>query len=1784
MPTTLLDEEPKAQTSERRIIWLDDEPQAGIPRPSPKREIIWLDQGQKPGQQEQPEVPEDMPAPKQGAIQGAANAFAQAAVKGAAQTPAGALLLGQRASPTGEWVGMAPPASALVPSWSDLRPAKKPSAAEQLKELQEDPISQWSKRVSDAAEETYPVAEENKGKFMTEGAGMAGGFLTIAASGPMAPVQMAAEAAGRHMMEDFKNLVDQGMDKEDAAGLTLKRATASGMGQGLVFSVLPAPLRSAAEKYIARRFGQKALARFIGEGLATGAEGAAVGGASAAAENVATGQPAGQDVVSGGAGLAAVNLLLHGAGALSPGRRAAMTASEALSTPAKSPEPESIAMPEPVKAGKGRKAAKGKKSKTEPSPAPALPEKVEPDVPTTTTTPAAPAAVAGAGDPAAPAEAGTPAPAPAGTTAGEPVDVSDWTGATAPKEGAAEPVKVTARAAERPAPVVEVPKPEEPVKTEEPPTATAETPPPSGKGEAIKTRPGATVEEISAPNPTVEAEKAETGGADMAKAKPGKGKKGKATQANLTEEEKALMAEMEEERSRNADRPDKPLGTAKKEAVAKQAQAESPQATTEQSTKTEAAAPQAKVEQPGATPETPATQKSPVNPKQGKAQKKFLLAELDKAIGEAQEGVVEQAPKAPKYDENAERSIERYQKNQEVLAANKAKLGTITIEIPGDGVFTVLNEKNALKEFRKKAKDFPVSGTRSTESKAPREDAMRADPIGKASPDDIGKALETHVSDDPMRKVLHFAFSDGKETYASNGRILLRVFKGHGGSPGNLVGLDPKTLKPVKVELEKDQKIPDFRASLPDQNKLSAWFKDVDTGRLFNILQQAKQAVSERTHAIDIYRNKDGSYGIRAGFDPSAGTAYEHNVQPGAKSLVAVDPDNLETAINAMRRLGNEKVTISGQDKLSAFVVSGKGGEVAIMPMEIEGAAGFKLAAEWKKREAKDLEAPKSEPAPEVKEGTASLVNPPANELELGSGVWFPKKLPRWMKWRDKVMTELDRITGRHSAKKQTSFYEASRAQKDLMKAIPDEKVRNAISVWREAGGDMGTLRLWESEAKGKMFKQAVIDAQRLTPEQLAWAKKVAKTFDVLGKRGVDHSVLSTLRDNYVTHIWPVNKPGSGFAGRAAKNKFRFAKARQFKTFFSGDQIGWTPRTLDIAKILPAYMHEMNIVIADKQAIKEIVAGHASDGRSPLAIPLGMGKHVTDADTGKESFLVFPKARPKVKVKRKFGKDEPLDTSKYQPMPEQPALTKWTWATKDSEGKPIMVQGDLALHPEARRRVHAMMGQSRITRWLHDEHPGGLKMVATGIRGFDTAQRVMKREMFGLGSMFHPVQEGWHGVGHLINPLYELPKPDMSLYGYRDAAEHGLMLLPDRTTTESYLEGVGSRSIWLSKLLRMGPKITQRAGELIDAHQDWMFHHYIPALKFKTYDALLRRNRELYAEELKNNELNLDDIKFLSAQQANAAYGHLNYAIMDRSPTIQHLMSWAMLAPDFFEARSRFVGQAVQGLTSKVGWEQTKAVAILAMAQAGGAYVVANLIGGKWDWRHPFEVVYKGRRYTFRSIPEDLFSMANDTMQFIHGRVSPLLGKGALQIYEGRNYRGEEVGKLETMAELLANYIPITARSLPGIRQLTETSRKNPISPLEQFAGSMGLRISKYSPITETFKNAEKWQKANGLAKPKGVYPISKYQQLRYALEDGDMERAAEEKRKLLESLPKNDPRGTARQRLSAGFKQSILHPYTGSAKTDEAFAKSLSGYQKELYLLAKKKRQEILWRFENLR
>jgi len=349
-------------------------------------------------------------------------------------------------------------------------------------------------------------------------------------------------------------------------------------------------------------------------------------------------------------------------------------------------------------------------------------------------------------------------------------------------------------------------------------------------------------------------------------------------------------------------------------------------------------------------------QKQATPPMAPKAQKAYLLSEVDKAIAES--------PNEGTPETTRSRTAQEIRNNvdspgtSETYASNVSKFGTVTISVPGDGTFTILNTKPALKAFKERAKKFPTTApsapnkptnTRTTPSSIA--------PVGKQTKDSINKAASKFVSDEADRPVISGVWSDGKQTVATNGRFMLIVDEGVGGSKANPQLLTPEGKKPTRYDQRgnvlnqvEGKEFPAWQQVLPEKSSLFTVADKVDTARLILVVRQAEQGVEGNVNHIRMYRNPDGTIGVEVkGPDEidkkkspeGAVAAYKHNLQDGRKLIGYFNPDYVGKSLEALRSLGNEKVKLESVDETNgALVISGKGARVVLMGMNSDKIGG----------------------------------------------------------------------------------------------------------------------------------------------------------------------------------------------------------------------------------------------------------------------------------------------------------------------------------------------------------------------------------------------------------------------------------------------------------------------------------------------------------------------------------------------------------------------------------------------------------------------------------------------------------------------------------------------------------------------------------------------------------------------------------------------------------------------------------------------------------------------------
>ncbi len=747
----------------------------------------------------------------------------------------------------------------------------------------------------------------------------------------------------------------------------------------------------------------------------------------------------------------------------------------------------------------------------------------------------------------------------------------------------------------------------------------------------------------------------------------------------------------------------------------------------------------------------------------------------------------------------------------------------------------------------------------------------------------------------------------------------------------------------------------------------------------------------------------------------------------------------------------------------------------------------------------------------------------------------------------------------------QLGNYLVRKIGQELNQRIPDKITQEGITNWIQANGDQKLLAKWAEKTEDEDLKKGYEAALHLTAEQIKIAQHIKKFYDDFLQAAQQAGLLEEGRVNYATQIW---KDPHGFSerlfGRSGKLRtvFEFAKKAKYANFFEGEQAGLKPVTKQIVPLMQVYASEFQKVLATRDFIKNLTETPASDGRNIVTVA-GSARKILGKDKETKSFLIRPLTRPS-------------DATDYKAI-SNPAFSKWKWVAAE-DGKPIFLRGQLVVHPEYADHIKSIFGQSAIRQWYNSKGTPLAQIPKTLVRFIDKASSETKNLMLSVLSPFHYVQEGTHAIGHRINPFWGLKELDLTAPEVYDSVIHGLVLAHDDQLAQ-FAEGLGA-AIGTPISKPLSQRIPILGKYIVKPMSEHLFMDYIPRLKLTTYAHALNRNMKLFEKELASGELTASDVKALTADQMNAAYGMLNYEALGRDPTIRHIAQLLLLAPDFLESRARFTGQAIKGLASKSGTEQLVALAFLAATQWIASRIFNKILDGDYHFDHPFSVIRGGREYTMRSVPEDIYRAFKDSRAFIYGRLNPIIGRGAVQYASGTNYRGEKVTWADTTRELATQWIPIWLRSMPGIRNLSATEKHKTIDAWESFMSAWGLQTARYSPINAVYALAQKYKKSIGIKEDTGVYPVSKYQRLRYALEDGRINQAQKEYDALRQANPKIPP-----EKLSKEFHESVFKPFTTSKQMDQAFSKSLKNeYQRNLYEEALRKRREIWNAFMKLR
>lgn len=723
------------------------------------------------------------------------------------------------------------------------------------------------------------------------------------------------------------------------------------------------------------------------------------------------------------------------------------------------------------------------------------------------------------------------------------------------------------------------------------------------------------------------------------------------------------------------------------------------------------------------------------------------------------------------------------------------------------------------------------------------------------------------------------------------------------------------------------------------------------------------------------------------------------------------------------------------------------------------------------------------------------------------------------------VFSDFKRILGdRHLALSESAI-EARRTAKEAVLKFPDKTLQEAFSNWVDTGGDESMLKQARDETPDR-YKAGYDRALNLTDDEKTFAKNLQNYFESRLQDAQEAGIIEDGIENYIHRMYERENPWkqgilaelrSGiFTGKPA-----LAKQRVFEYDFEAEKAGMKP-VKSFIKRVAAYDLSLNKAIADRAAVKAMMEIKMPDGR-PMIDVAGIGTKIESPDGTTDATLINPSFKPEDTENPKNNRSD----FRHQNFP---ALRKWKWVGKDDNGKPIFLKGDVLVHPDAIPRIKALFERSAIR-----QNPIGRAMLAAGA--------TVKQTMLSI-SGFHPVQIGVHGFEHrTFKPVKEIDFTNPDVRGLI----RGGLVVGETTGRELFDEGLTG-----SSLTRFIPW----AGPKLEAYNDWLFNSYIPRLKVATGLHALERNADRF------QNLSKDEVMHLTANQMNNAFGELNYAMLGRSQTMQDALRIALLAPDFLEARSGFVGQAA----TKYGREQLVALAY----GAGALYLTARILNqaltgqAHLEPKNAFNVVYNGKAYSLRTIQGDLIHAATDFPSFVRNRLNPVWGRTMMEAMSGRDAFGRKRDAGQQLSDAAKTAIPISAKGLFAGREQ---------NLFESVLNAFGVTEHRESPLGDIYKKAQEWKTQNKIATESGefIYDAEKdpYRQIRLAAQYSDVAAVRSE-------IGKAESEGLTRAKIVKHFQMLASHPFTGSKANDVKFTKSLSNDEKKTLADAMQERKNI--------
>jgi hypothetical protein len=532
----------------------------------------------------------------------------------------------------------------------------------------------------------------------------------------------------------------------------------------------------------------------------------------------------------------------------------------------------------------------------------------------------------------------------------------------------------------------------------------------------------------------------------------------------------------------------------------------------------------------------------------------------------------------------------------------------------------------------------------------------------------------------------------------------------------------------------------------------------------------------------------------------------------------------------------------------------------------------------------------------------------------------------------------------------QQTSREGYEAVKALQQKVPLPVRRAGITAWLDANGDQSLLK-FQRDAVPEQYRTAWDAALKLTPGEKRIALQIKADFAAKLEDAQAYGLIDKGRSDYgAPQRWKTppqvdpdptaerqSSAGNPFAKLDTRSPF-FSLRRTVPSYFEGIMRGGVPENLDISHLASVYDEAFHKTVGSRGFVGALQDAKAADGK-PVAIVSGSAASKLTPD-GRFNF-VDSRSRPEEAVT--------ADGRPYRAL-DHPSLTDWKFRSKDASGNPIIVKGQMLIHPDHFRDVK---NELETPRWT-TEGAGAFALKASAF---------LKASKF-IGP-FHMVTEALHASFHGVVPSVHDFQIDFN--DPKQAALARNMSLGGGKAREMFEDGLSSqKGIWAH---------VPGLGDAVTRMNNFMFNEYIPRLKMKVGLAVLDRNTKRYS-----GDLNPEQIAEVTGRQMDAAFGGQNWRLMGTSKNVLAALRLGVLTPDFTLSRAKVIGQAFKPYNA----EQR----IFLLAQAAGVYAlsrVANMAFSQdhdphMELRNWDSVVIGKRAYHARFIVSDAANFARDML------------------------------------------------------------------------------------------------------------------------------------------------------------------------------------------------------------